>query len=446
MLVRLNREPNATDAGGGAANAQPSTSGDVGASAGASQNAVGQSDSQVSQGGSQQPASAHNFKELGDRLNRGEILSDDEHSAFMESLTNGEYDKQAKDGKADDGDDSNSAANPDKNGQNEENKDKKQDDPDYDPLFEAMQLTGAKEAKDLPGLIKGLRDSMNASGGKLGDQVKSLTQAVETQHSIFLGLANGDPAAFAEFQRVTGKQFPGAHAANVQSDQAKASDQIDELGALIGELEQSIMTEEQVNDSLDPEATRRSNNALKAQLRLAKINHEKLNSISKIHEENLAKATNERAREAVYGDLISLAATYADDYNGVSAADVRKYIGLFETNDVVHPKIAPLVETLRYAVDNNMSFDAAHKVLHFDKKTNHNHIVKQALAEQRNKLLNQQPPNSISQRNNGGDVVVTMEEVQGWLNGNGRIPDQYMGENGLDMSKLPKNIQKQIGL
>jgi hypothetical protein len=447
-LVRINREPNASDSSGGAANAQPSTDQSSGASTGAVAGndnpaaVVSGNQSQWTTEGTQNQtaSSAPNFKEIGDRLNKGEILSDEELSGYQDYLKDGSFDKDHPDTNDEEVEETDEGKETVPEEKDEKEGDKKEEE-NSDPILEAMRLTGAKKAEDLPVLIKGLRDAMTASGGELGSKVKTLGSALETQHNIMLGVANGDPGALAEFKRITGKDFNAS--ASVAPKQETADDSIQELDTMIASLETSLMTDEEVGDSLDPVMARKQNESIKMQLRLAKMNHQALTKNKQLQDENLRQQTYERAYEKTVSDLGALAENFKDVY-GITAKDVRSMISTFEKEQILHPKFAQLKETFDLALERGISFEDAHKIRFFDKKVNVAPIVSEALKNQRNKLLSQPNPNSISQQNNNAEEVVTMETYKSWIN-NG-FPDKYMTDSGVDLNLLPKNIKKQIGL
>lgn len=90
------------------------------------------------------------------------------------------------------------------------------------PLEAALKLVGAKDASELPEKIKGLQQAMTASGGKLGEQVKSLQSRLtaETQgfKALLADVVAGVPEALDYAQKQLGldlsskRQAPAAAA------------------------------------------------------------------------------------------------------------------------------------------------------------------------------------------------------------------------------------------
>lgn len=311
-------------------------------------------------------------------------------------------------------------------------------------IAKALQLVGAKDLESLVPKMEELVNKDRTEGGRIGRENVKLNQAIQGQMKLIRGMIDGNPEAMA-----TARGLLKLPAENITSA-APAKQTNQRSAAPVGDLGADLlMTDEQIQNSLDPEMAKAMNGRMKSLIdTVAGLRDvvKKLEPMQQQFAEQTAIAERERANAAVMGELTELAEKYKDVF-GIESGNVRELLNDFAKHGNIDPRIKDLIATAQYMVDNNLpSIDMAFRAMYFDKMSDHTPAVIAAKQNLQSKIFNRQPTVGAAGGANGAKQIYTQALLQDIADKKAPVPKEWYGPDGLfDIERVPVEARQVMG-
>jgi len=296
----------------------------------------------------------------------------------------------------------------------------------------AWAEVGAKTRQEYVTKTRELRNGFTQSSGKL----KQMEAEAKSVKAFFDDLAAGKPEAIEHWKRMTNKDFPATQPA---AQPAQAAGQ----GA-----SQFMLSEEQINNSLDPDLGRAFNAQIKALEAhfSGKLDSElqKLGANMKQYESVMnaerVKAAEARIQPQIVNDFLAVAEKYPDDY-GLQDLPVRTLIENWLNGQDV-PELGKFVEMLNISNSRKISLEDAHAI--FAMPSMNEKLAQAKISNAKSAGSSAKPTVGVHGTTPKGSSSAEISDADAvaMAKGTMEIPDKYL-DDGIPMKgKTPDNLYK----